>query len=111
MYVLVEQARAFCNLPFTDDDLLLSQLIDAAELSIEHHINRPLCTLLSPYSKHLPADLETAVLSLVATWYSNRESVTYGSPNKIPYSMEYLIQPYREYRKHVLYDNPENNQE
>jgi uncharacterized phage protein (predicted DNA packaging) len=69
---------------FMDDDVYLDGLIHAAQEAVEKAINRRLTD----------CEPETVLLSikiLAATWYANREGVSFGSPNKIPYTFDFLI--------------------
>lgn len=61
-------------------------------ISIENYIDRD----ITQYAEdgQLEAPLEHAAFLLVGTWYQNRESVTYGTPNKVPHGLEYLLQSY-----------------
>lgn len=98
MYLTVESVRRFLNIPFTDDDELLMELIEGAESAIEHHIGQPISTFVSE-DRELDPGLKTAIKTLVANLYSNREPVAYGQVYKVPYTMEYLLQPYKKYTK------------
>lgn len=98
MYVNVAELRRFLNLPFQDDDLLLGNLIDTAELSIQHRLNRTLESLENQ-AGDIPQDLKTCILTLAATIYNNREAVSYGTPYKVPFSVEFLLQPYINYNR------------
>lgn len=99
MYVQVSDLRSYLNLPFTDDDLLLGNLIEAAELSIEHHLNTTFDSIEDSSTGDIPQDLKTCILSLAATLYNNREAVSYGTPYRVPYTYEYLLQPYKNYSR------------
>lgn len=97
-YIPVEELRRWLNLNFSEDDLLLAELIEASENVVEQQIMQPLSDL-EDASGELPAGLKTAIKEYAATLYENREAVAYGSPNKIPYTFEYLIQPFKKYKK------------
>lgn len=93
MYITVNEMKRWLNIPFNDDDLTISEMIDAAEGAVEKHINRKLSSL--EINGDIPADLKTAIKTLAANFYQNRESIAYGQPYKIPYTFEYCLTPYR----------------
>lgn len=97
MYVTVESMRRFLNIPFTDDDELLMEIIEAAESGVEQHIMQPLTNFVE--NNELDPGLKTAIKYIAANIYSNREPVAYGSVYKVPYSFEYLLQPYKKYTR------------
>lgn len=46
-----------------------------------------------------PAPIKVAIMILVAQWYEYREAVMpTGSPQQLPFSVDVLLQPYRNYR-------------
>lgn len=98
MYVDIDEMKRHLNILFNEDDLYLAELEEAAENTVAAHLNRPSLTALAVDGR-LPADLRLAVKTLVANWYVNREPVSYGTPSKIPYTLEYVLQPYKLYTK------------
>ena len=99
MYVTVEDIKRFLYIDFEADDLLLAELIEASEDTISRHIGRRLSDCkLSDGS--LPGSLIQAIKIMVANLYASRESVAFGgNPIKIPYSFEYLLQPFRKIKR------------
>ena len=97
MFVTIESLRRHLNIPFTEDDLYLAELEEAAELAIEHRLSCKLTDIV--VGGELPADLATCIKFLVGTWYANRESVSYAQPHAVPLTYEYLLQPYINYVK------------
>jgi uncharacterized phage protein (predicted DNA packaging) len=75
---------------FADDDDLLEGLVYAAQEAVERSINRGL-TDCEPYT------VLQAVRILAATWYANREGVSFGSPGKMPYAFDFLVGMNRNY--------------
>lgn len=45
----------------------------------------------------LPASIIHAVLLLIGNLYNNREPVSYGTVVKVPYTLDYLLAPYKNY--------------
>ena len=98
-YVEVIDIRKYLNLPFCDDDLLLADLEEAAEEVLAGHLNVESLSQYEDSNGELPAALQTAIKTIVANIYQNRESVSYGQPYRVPYQLEYLIQPFKNYLK------------
>lgn len=99
MYVTVEELRRFLNIPFCEDDLLLAELEEAAEDVLTGHLNIESLTVYEDESGELPAALKTAIKTITANFYQNRESISYAQAYKVPYTLEYMIQPYKNYQK------------
>jgi hypothetical protein len=76
---------------FKEDDILLMQYCEAAELTIKNAIQPDHDEdLLDENGDYLP-NVRHAILLLIGTWYQTRESITFGVANKFPYGMDYLI--------------------
>lgn len=75
-----------------DNDLIERKL--AAAIS---YMNRRLgFDLQTQFTADIPADLEEAVLQLVAHWYENREGVVVGvNAQVLPHSINDVINEYR----------------
>lgn len=99
MYVTVEELRRFLNIPFCEDDLLLAELEEAAEDVLTGHLNIDSLDVYEGESGELPAALKTAIKTITANFYQNRESIAYAQAYKVPYTLEYMIQPYKNYQK------------
>lgn len=99
MYVTVEELRRFLNIPFCEDDLLLAELEEAAEDILTGHLNIKTLQEYEDESGELPAALKTAIKTITANLYQNRESIAYAQAYKVPYTLEYMIQPYKNYQK------------
>jgi uncharacterized phage protein (predicted DNA packaging) len=72
------------ELGFTDDDEMLENLIYTAQEAVEKSINRRL-------TDHEPHTVLQSIRIYAATLYANRESVSFGSPNKIPCTFDFLV--------------------
>lgn len=99
MYVTVEELRRFLNIPFCEDDLLLAELEEAAEDVLTGHLNIESLSVYEDETGELPAALKTAIKTITANFYQNRESIAYAQAYKVPYTLEYMIQPYKNYQK------------
>ena len=82
---------------YTEEDEYLCGLASAAEAAVENHINTPLNVLSNIFGGELPSPVQHAILLLVATLYTNRESISYAQAYKVPHAYEYLLQPYVKY--------------
>lgn len=80
---------------YTDEDKYLLDLFSAAVMACENYIDQPIDNFVE--DGELDAPLLQAVKILVATWYMNRESVAYGAPQKVPHTLEFLLQSYISY--------------
>lgn len=75
------------------DDLMLQDLIDAAERHVADHLRRDMAT---NYASGWPAPALQAVRLLVAHWYNNREAVAAGAMNPVPFGVDRMLAPYRD---------------
>jgi hypothetical protein len=75
---------------FMDDDDYLGILIDTAQEAVENLINRKLTDCE-------PKTVLHAIRFLAATWYLNREGVSFGAPHEIPFTLKCLIDINRNY--------------
>ena len=82
---------------FTEDDLYITHLYEAAYLAVQNHIDFSLDILSEENGGNLPSPLLQAILLLVANYYSNRESYTSLSVNKLPQSVDWLLDQYKCY--------------
>ena len=88
-----------CNIDTVDaeETTYLENLLDASVSTIENKIQQPLTDVLDG-DGNLPAPLKSAALLIAANLYANHEPTSFGTPQRIPYSLDYLIQPYIKYR-------------
>ena len=75
------------------DDTYITHLIQAAEIATENYIDAP----LSDFGEEIPKAVTQAVLLMVGHFYANREPVAFATANKIPFTIEFLLQPYKTY--------------
>lgn len=108
MYITVNFAKKHLNVDrdFTDDDLYIASLIEVAEAAVEKHLDSPLSDL-EDGDGYLPSPVAHAILLLVGNFYANRESVAFASAQSVPYSYQYLIDLYRNYRGKNLAEEAE----
>ena len=100
-YVDVIDIRRYLNIPFCEDDLMLAELEESAEQVLAGHLNVESMSVYEDENGDIPQALKTAIKTMVATWYSNREAVSYGQPYQVPYTLLYMLQPYKNYVKNI----------
>lgn len=103
----VDQVKHHCNIEqdFTEDNDWITARIKAAVRYVENYTRRTLYDSADDplYLTDLDAllygeDIETAMLMLIAHWYSNREAVVTGvSVATLDFAVEAFLQPYRIY--------------
>lgn len=98
-YIDVCDIRRYLNIPFCEDDLLLAELEEAAEEVLAGHLNVASLKEYEDESQDIPQALKTAIKTIVANFYANRESISYAQAYRVPYTLEFLIQPYKNYQK------------
>lgn len=78
---------------FTDDDMQLQLLTDAAEVAIQKFLRRDFST---DFPNPLPSDLKQSVIMLVAYWYDNPTPEVTGERPAFPTPVALLLEPYRD---------------
>lgn len=102
MYLDITLVKKHLNLDedFTDDDVYLNHLIEVVEQSVSTHLNIALEGLET--GGGLPPAIIHAMLLMLGTLYSNRESVAQGTLVEMPLGYDYLISLYRNYSDNKL---------
>lgn len=98
-YISLERAKQHLNLEpdFVDDDELILQYIDAAELTVLLEVNASSFEELETEPGKLPAPLQQAILLLLGTFYGSRESIVYGVIMQQVPAYKHLIHLYRNF--------------
>lgn len=97
MYLSLDDVKRHLIIDHCDDDKYLADLITVAEDAVKTDLNLNSLCEIEDETGMLPASVIQAMLLLIGTLYSNRESVTYGTPHTVPHSYEFLISLYRNY--------------
>jgi len=99
MYIQLYQVKKHLNIDedFRDDDEYLMSLVEVAEKVVERNIDTKL-RQLEDGDGFIPSPLIQAMLLLIGNFYANRESVAFANSVNVPYSYQYLIDLYRNYR-------------
>ena len=92
MYATLEDIKRHLNVDFDEDDTLITSMIDAAEVSIEHSINTPLADIAT--EGVLPKDLVHAIRIMTAVFYEY-ERVLQRKDNACAFHISHLLTPYR----------------
>jgi hypothetical protein len=116
MYIVtLAEAKKHLNLEsyFTEDDTYITNLISVAFYAIKNKCNNiywedtsgstegsinPPDYDYSISGTTIPIAVKQAILLIVGNFYANREPVSFGNPVIIPYTIEFLLQPYIKYQ-------------
>ena len=99
MYLTIDYLKKHLYIDNNDDDKYLADLITVAEDAVKTDLNLDSLCEIEDETGMLPASVIQAMLLLIGSLYSNRESVTYGTPHTVPHSYEYLLDLNRQYIK------------
>lgn len=115
-FLHLQQVKDHLRVDFNDDDNYIQDLIDMTEMAIEQEIGQSLSGLtwvlltgstLTGYTQTtgiqeangsgtFPLRLKQGMLLMIGHFYQNREPAIIGvAINKIPWGLEYLIAPYK----------------
>ena len=97
MYLSINDVKRHLIIDHNDDDLYIADLITVAEDAVRRDLNLYSLKDIEDCNGMLPASVTQAMLLLIGTLYSNRESVSYGQAHPVPHSYEYLIALARNY--------------
>ena len=99
MYLTIDDVKKHLYIDHDDDNRYIADLITVAEDAVKTDLNLDSLCEIEDETGMLPASVIQAMLLLIGTLYSNRESVTYGTPHTVPHSYEYLLDLNRQYIK------------
>lgn len=99
MYISIEQVKEhlLVDKDFKEDDRYILDLITVAQDSVQQHLDTQLSELEDDNGM-LPAAIIHAMLLMIGNLYANREPVSFGSVVRIPYTYEYLLGLYKNYK-------------
>ncbi|WP_011581224.1 MULTISPECIES: head-tail connector protein [Chelativorans] len=87
----IEDTKAFLNVTGSDDDALITSLIEAAESWIDRWLATPMAEMAT-----VPADLKHAVKMLVGHFYENREATLVGvTAEEVPFGVWDIVNQHR----------------
>jgi hypothetical protein len=82
---------------YTDDDIILQQYLNVAESSVLNYLNYYTGSTSGVTGTNMPAPVLQGILLFAAHLYTTRQIISYGQGYKIPYTFEFLLNPYKEY--------------
>ena len=97
MLIELEDLKSHLMVEHNLDDLLLLQYEEVAVDTVVKHCNVKSINELMDENGELFPTIRQAILVLVGHFYQNREMISFGNPQKLPYSFEYLISLNQEY--------------
>lgn len=94
-YTTVDELKKHLNIEaeYIDDDAYLLELITVAEIAVFNYCNGGLVIELET----LPVPVKHACLFLAAHFYTNRTPIAFTNTTEIPYTLKFLLSPYRVY--------------
>ena len=97
-YTKVEDLQKHLEIDYLEDgdERQLKLLLDASESRIEKEINQPFTGFVDEEGV-LDSALVAAILIFAGTLYANREAVAYTNAQPVPYTLNFLLQPFRKY--------------
>lgn len=95
LYVTVEDLKRHLNVDYDGEDGYLSSLNETAHVSVETYIRQPLAGFVE--DGRLNPMLVHAIKIFAGNLYANREAVAFVEPRAIPYTLDYLLQPFKKY--------------
>jgi hypothetical protein len=97
--VSLEQAKAHLNVTITNDDTLINGQIAAGQAFLGQLLGVPIDDD-TKFPDGTPADLDQALLMLVAHWYAQREAAmvnTAAAAIEVPFAVREIVANYRTY--------------
>lgn len=97
-YTKAEQLQKHLCIDYLEegDRDYMEMLLESSESRIEKEIHQPLSTFADE-NRALDPALVAAILIFAGTIYANREAVAYGNVQPVPYTLHFLLQPFRKY--------------
>ena len=92
MISTIEELKYNLNIEqeYTDEDAYLLSLLEVAEEAVFNFLDKKKSSFGS-----MPASIRHAVIILASQWYENRTPIAFAASSHLPYSLEFLLAPYR----------------
>lgn len=101
IYTNVDDAKLHLKIEsdYVDDDIYIASLLDVAELSVMNYINDvPETYITSGTTEYnVPLAIVQATYFLMSNFYVNRTMVSFAQGVEIPYTFQFLLNPYKNY--------------
>lgn len=96
-YTTLTDAKRHLNIEpdFTEDDAYITSLLNVAELAVQNYCDD--VTFADYTAETAPVTLVQAVYFLVGNYYANRQPVSFAQGIEIPYTFQFLLNPYKNY--------------
>jgi len=96
MYTNLIDAKSHLKIEvdFTDDDNYINQLLTVSEQAVKNYLNDD---LFEVQLEDIPLPIIQATYFLMANFYINRTMVSFAQGIEIPYTFQFLLNPYRNY--------------
>lgn len=91
--VTLGEQKAHMRVEFSDDDIHIEALIEAAQ----SHLEQLLGYEIEEEFETLPSDIIEAVMQLAASWYENREATSAEALSEVPIGLWAIIRERRNY--------------
>ena len=108
MIVSTVDLKKHLNVDHNEDDAYIAELEAVAEASIQTYLQRPLYeyTERCPESNTLVTcpSIRHAIRLLVGMWYANREPVAFASATELPFTVNALLIPLKNFNHHSEFE-------
>ena len=104
MFLEIDRIKKHLNIDdyYKDDDNYLVYLYEVAEKVVEKHTDTSLKQIAEENGGELPPPILHAMLLFIGDMYKSRESISFGSVTSIPFSYEYILSLYKNYRSNLV---------
>ena len=104
MFLEIDRIKKHLNIDdyYKDDDNYLVYLYEVAEKVVEKHTDTSLKKIAEENGGELPPPILHAMLLFIGDMYKSRESISFGSVASIPFSYEYILSLYKNYRSNLV---------
>ena len=104
MFLEIDRIKKHLNIDdyYKDDDNYLEYLYEVDEKVVEKHTDTNLKKIAEENGGELPPPILHAMLLFIGDMYKSRESISFGSVTSIPFSYDYILSPYKNYRSNLV---------
>lgn len=104
MFLEIDRIKKHLNIDeyYKDDDAYLVYLYEVAEKVVEKHTDVKLEDIAKDNGGELPPPILHAMLLFIGDMYKSRESLSFGSVQSIPFSYDYILSLYKNYRSNLV---------
>ena len=104
MFLELDRIKKHLNIDdyYKDDDNYLVYLYEVAEKVVEKHTDTNLKEIAEKNGGELPPPILHAMLLFIGDMYKSRESISFGSVTSIPFSYDYILSLYKNYRSNLV---------